>query len=42
MPLLVRHGMLSLSSPDAMRYFGRKVNQSGEIPANFSGTLERT
>ncbi len=40
MPLLVRHGMLSLSSPDAMRYFGRKVNQSGEIPANFSGTLE--
>lgn len=40
MPLLVRHGMLSFSSPDVMRYFGRKVNQSGVIPANFSGTLE--
>jgi len=40
MPLLVRHGMLSFSSDDVMRYFGRKVNQSGAIPANFSGTLE--
>jgi hypothetical protein len=40
MPLLVRHGMLSFSSADVMRYFGRKVNQSGTIPANFSGTLE--
>ncbi|MDQ2946606.1 MAG: hypothetical protein M3Y27_11785 [Acidobacteriota bacterium] len=40
MPLLVRHGMLSYSSPDVMRYFGRRVNQSGDIPANFKGTLE--
>jgi hypothetical protein len=40
MPLLVRHGVLSYSSPDVMRYFGRKVNQSGEIPASFSGTLK--
>jgi hypothetical protein len=40
MPLLVRHGMLSFSSTDVMRYFGRKVNQSGVIPANFNGTLE--
>jgi len=40
MPLLVRHGMLSYSSADVMRYFGRKVNQSGAIPAHFSGTLE--
>jgi len=40
MPLLVRHGMLTYSSADVMRYFGRKVNQSGAIPANFSGTLE--
>ena len=40
MPLLVRHGMLSFSSADVMRYFGKKVNQSGTIPANFSGTLE--
>jgi hypothetical protein len=40
MPLLVRHGMLSFSSADVMRYFGRKVNQSGAIPANFNGTLQ--
>jgi len=40
MPLLVRHGLLSFSSPDVMRYFGRKVNQSGDLPANFQGTLQ--
>ncbi len=40
MPLLVRHGMLSFSSADVMRYFGRRVNQSGAIPAHFGGTLE--
>ncbi|MBA2686618.1 MAG: hypothetical protein H0U64_00830 [Gemmatimonadaceae bacterium] len=40
MPLLVRHGMLSFSSADVMRYFGRKLNQSGAIPANFNGMLE--
>jgi hypothetical protein len=40
MPLLVRHGMLSFSSADVMRYFGRRVNQSGDIPASFNGTLE--
>jgi hypothetical protein len=40
MPLLVRHGMLSFSSPDVMRYFGRKINLSGAIPAHFNGTLE--
>jgi len=40
MPLLVRHGMLSFSSADVMRYFGRRVKQSGDIPASFSGTLE--
>lgn len=40
MPLLVRHGLLTFSSADVMRYFGKKVNQSGAIPAHFSGTLE--
>jgi hypothetical protein len=40
MPLLVRHGMLSFSSADVMRYFGRRINQSGDIPAHFAGTLE--
>lgn len=40
MPLLVQHGMLSFSSPDGMRYFGKRVNQSGDIRADFQGTLE--
>ena len=40
MPLLVRHGTLSFRSADVMRYFGRKVNQSGTIPAQFNGKLE--
>jgi hypothetical protein len=40
MPLLVRQAVLSFSCADVMRYFGRRVNQSGEIPANFSGTLQ--
>jgi hypothetical protein len=40
MPLLVRHGILSYSSTDVMRYFGRKVNLSGDIPAHFGGTLK--
>ncbi len=40
MPLLVRHGMLSYSSRDVMRYFGRKINLSGAIPARFSGILK--
>ncbi len=40
MPRLVRHGMLSFSSADVMRYFGRKVNLTGAIPSRFSGTLK--
>jgi hypothetical protein len=40
MPLLVRHGMLHFGSADVMRYFGRKVNQSGDIPGSFQGKLE--
>jgi len=40
MPLLVRHGLLRFSSADGMRYFGKKVNPSGALPAPFNGTLE--
>ena len=40
MPLLVRHAILNYASADVMRYFGRKVNLSGEIPASFNGTLK--
>jgi hypothetical protein len=39
-PRLVRHGLLSFSSADVMRYFGKKINLSGAIPDRFSGTLK--
>jgi hypothetical protein len=32
--------MLSFSSADVMRYFGKRGNQSGDIPAKSNGTLE--
>ena len=40
MPLLVRHGMLNFASADVLRYFGKRVNLSGEIPQRFAGILE--
>lgn len=40
MPLMVRHSVLGFSCADIMRYLGKKVNRSGEIPAGFSGTLQ--
>ena len=35
MPLPVQHGLLNFSSADEMRYFGRRVDQSGDIPARI-------
>ena len=32
--------MLSFASPDVMRYFGRRVTQSGDIRSDFKGTME--
>ena len=40
MVLLTRHGMLSFQSADVLRFFGKRVNQTGSVPGNFSGTLE--
>jgi hypothetical protein len=40
MPVLVRHGMLSHSSADVMRFMGGQVNRSGEIPKRYRGELE--
>lgn len=40
MSILVSHGMLSFSSVDVLRYFGKRVNQSGTIPANCHRTLQ--
>ena len=35
-PLFLRHALLSFSSPDVMRFLGRKVLLSGAIPARFA------
>ncbi len=40
MPRLVRHGMLSFSSPDVLRYFGKRLNANGAIPKYFRGSLQ--
>jgi len=40
MPILVRHSVNDLQSADVMRYFGKKVNLSGDIPRSFRGTLQ--
>jgi hypothetical protein len=40
MSMLVPHGMLSFSSRDVLRYFGKRVNRSGAIPASCNGDLQ--
>jgi hypothetical protein len=40
MPILVRHSTVDMQSADVLRYFGRKVNRSGEIPGSFRDTLQ--
>jgi hypothetical protein len=35
-PQLVYLGMTSFSSPDVMRFLGKRVNQDGAVPANFA------
>lgn len=40
MPMLVRHGMLSHSSADVMRYMTGQVTRSGEVPKNYRKELE--
>lgn len=38
-PHLLQHGMTTFSSPDVMRFLGRKIPASGKIPANFKGEV---
>src|SRR3984893_6890397 len=38
-PLLLRHGLLSFSSPDVMRFLRKKILLSGQIPGRFAGEL---
>lgn len=40
MPILVRHSTIDMQSANVLRYFGRKVNRSGEIPRSFRDTLQ--
>lgn len=35
-PLFLRHGILSFSSPDVMRFLGRRVPLSGTLPVRFA------
>jgi hypothetical protein len=37
MKVLVPHAMLSFSSTDVLRYFGKRVTKAGEIPQRFNG-----
>lgn len=38
-PRLLQHGMTTFASPDVMRFLGRKIPASGNIPAKFKGEV---
>jgi len=38
-PRLVHHGITTFSSPDVMRYLGRRIPLSGRAPQGFSGEV---
>jgi hypothetical protein len=38
-PRLVHHGITTFSSPDVMRYLGRRIPLSGRVPQGFSGEV---
>jgi hypothetical protein len=38
-PRLVHHGMMTFSSPDVMRYLGKRISLSGDVPRGFSGEV---
>lgn len=38
-PRLIRHGITGLSSPDVLRFLGRKVPAHGLVHANFAGEI---
>jgi hypothetical protein len=40
MGLLVPHAMQSFSCTDVLRYFGKRVTKSGEVPERFNGELK--
>lgn len=40
MTVLTPHAVLNFHCGDILRYFGKRVNQNGSIPANFDGQLQ--
>jgi hypothetical protein len=38
-PRLVHHGMTTFASADVMRYLGKRICLTGEVPNNFSGDV---
>ena len=38
-PRLVHHGLTTFSSPDVMRYLGKRIPLSGEVPKRFAGEV---
>ena len=40
MTVLTPHAILSFRSADVLRYFGKRINQGGSIPAQFNGQLQ--
>ncbi len=40
MLILVRHSTIDMQCANVLRYFGRKVSRSGEIPRSFQDTLQ--
>jgi hypothetical protein len=38
-PRLVHHGITTFSSPDVMRYLGKRIPLSGKVPQRFSGEV---
>jgi len=38
-PRLLRHGMTALGSTDVMRFLGRRIPRSGEVPKRFNGEV---
>jgi hypothetical protein len=40
MPKLLRHGLLTYSSGDVLRYFSKTVKRNGEVPEKFRGNVQ--
>ena len=38
-PMLVHHGLTSFSSPDVMRFLGRRIPLTGQVPGRFAAEL---